>query len=141
MRIPILLAIAAVVAAGAAHAASFRAPRAPAPSVAALEAPLAKAAAPSVDDAGRLRVADVRALPKAASIPAWTPVAGGWISRFTVSSDGAAGLRTRLDLGAMPGDVEVRVQGTGEVETQVVDPRNGPDAWTAWTEGDTQVVE
>ena len=81
-----------------AQADDFRAPALAAPRVVDLDAPLEKATAPAVDDSGRLRVGDVRPLEKAAAVPRWQAARGGFVSRFTVSSRGATGLRTRLDL-------------------------------------------
>ena len=138
------LAAAALLAAAflPAHAQVFRAPALAAPRVVSLAAPLEKAAAPSVDASGRLRVADVRALDKAAAVPQWRAADGGFVSRFTVTSSGASGLRVRLDLSEVPGPIEARVSGgDATIETTAIDPRNGPEAWTAWTAGDTQVIE
>lgn len=101
-----------------------------------------KILAPRVDASGRLRVGTVRALPKAARIEAWTPMAGGFLARIRMTSQGAVGLRVKLELGTVPGAMEVRAQGdTGKVETMVVDPAFGNEAWTPWTEGDTQLLE
>jgi lysyl endopeptidase len=121
----------------------FRAPRIAALDAVSLEAPAAKSAAARVDGAGRLRVADVRALPKVAQIPAWTPAAGGFVARFRAASDGAEGLRVRLDLGALPGLLEVRAQGSdpARTESMTIDPANGAEAWTPWTEGPSQLIE
>ena len=140
----LILAAAALAAAAVlpVHADLFRAPAIPAPLVVALEAPLEKAAAPAMDATARLRVADVRSLEKAAAIPQWRAAGSAFVSRFTVSSSGATGLRVRLDLAELPGGFDVRVSGAdGEVNSMTVDPRNGPEAWTPWTAGDTQVVE
>ncbi|MGZ5649649.1 MAG: trypsin-like peptidase domain-containing protein [Usitatibacter sp.] len=129
--------------ANAAAEPDFRAPRLLAAQVVALE-PLdeAKILAPRVDASGRLRVATVRALPKAARIEAWTPMAGGFVARILATSQGAAGLRVKLELGTVPGAMEVRTQGaTGKVETMVIDPAFGNEAWTPWTDGETQIVE
>ena len=91
---------------------------------------------------GPLRVAAERVLPKAASLDRWSRVAGGYALRLTASSSGAQGLRSRLDVGAMPGPFEIRVQGTdGRIETMGFDPVSGSQAWTPWTEGATQVIE
>jgi hypothetical protein len=138
----LLLACAALAASllTTAHAA-FRAPGIDAPSVAAL-GPMEKAAAPEVEPSGRLRVGSVRALAKAAALPQWTAFDGGYVTRATASSAGALGLRMRLDLAALPGAMEVRVRGAdGRVESMTLDPAHGPQAWTPWTEGDTQEIE
>jgi len=105
--------------------------------------PMAKEAiGPSVDARGRHRTGIVRALPKAASLGAWSVEGGAYVARARASSEGAAGLRVRIDLGTMPGAVELRATGTdGRVETMSVDPRLGPEAWTPWTEGASQVIE
>jgi hypothetical protein len=48
----------------------------------------------------------------------------------------------KLDLGAVPGALEIRVQGAdGRVESMVADPVLGAEAWTPWTEGASQVIE
>src|SRR5258708_8419761 len=91
---------------------------------------------------GRLRIGDVRGLEKASPIGDWIAVDGGYVSRLRASSAGAAGLRVRLTLGTVPGAIEARVQGSGErIEAMAVDPFLGTEAWTPWTEGDTQVIE
>ena len=85
----------------------------------------------------------MREFGKAASVGAWLPAAGGYVARFSATSAGALGLRVRLDLGAVPGEMEIRVQGDdpARIETMILDPLLGPEAWTPWTEGATQVVE
>jgi hypothetical protein len=121
----------------------FRAPRLAPIDVASLAAPVEKAAAaPEEEPGGRLRVATVRALAKAARIEQWTPVEGGFVARLRAASDEAQGLRVKLELGAVPGPLEVRVQGIdGRIETMVADPALGAEAWTPWTEGATQLIE
>ena len=123
---------------------AFRAPRlAPVDAVAlAAPAPAAKGAAAGEEPDGRIRVATVRALAKAARIEQWTPVEGGFVARLRAASEEAQGLRVKLELGAVPGALEVRVQGIdGRVETMVADPALGAEAWTPWTEGATQMIE
>ena len=122
---------------------AFRAPRMAAIEAVTLDAPGAKAAVPRVEASGLLRVADVRALPQSAAITQWTPIAGGFVARLHATSDSAEGLRVRLDLGAMPGTMEVRVQGSdpARVETMTLDPLLGVEAWTPWTEGPSQLIE
>ena len=134
----VLVAIAAF--AHPAFAATFRAPGQAAPAIVVLEA-MPKRLAAAVEENGRLRVGDVRDLPKAVLTPGWQAVAGGWVTRFTVTSAGAEGLRVKLALGAVPGMMDVRVQGAGDVESMLIEPRNGPEAWTPLTDGDTQVIE
>ncbi len=120
---------------------SFHAPLLSPASVVSLPAPEQKAA-PAPSKQGPVRVGFVRELPKAARASVWTPVAGGYVTKLRVTSDQALGLRVRLDLGVVPGSMEVRVQGDGDrIETMVLDPTLGPTAWTPWTEGPTQVIE
>jgi hypothetical protein len=140
---PLFAALLALLAVCPPVAAGFRAPTLPAAPAVNLDAPAAKAfAAHSTDDRGRLRVGDVRPIAKAIATPAWQRSGRGFISRLRATSEGAAGLRVKLDLGTMPGAMEVRVQGDrGDVVSMVVDPINGTEAWTPWTEGDSQVVE
>jgi hypothetical protein len=122
--------------------ASFRAPLVAPLNVVSLPAPQQKALVAPPSKIGPVRVGDVRELPKAVRVAAWTAVAGGYVTRFRATSDQALGLRVRLDLGAVPGSMEVRVQGDGDrIETMVLDPTLGPAAWTPWTEGPTQVIE
>jgi hypothetical protein len=124
----------------AAAFAAFRAARVTPTDVVALPALAAKAA--TVDPDGRTRVATVRALPKAARIEQWTPVEGGFVARLRATSEEAHGLRVKLELGAVPGAVEIRVQGAdGRIETMVADPVLGAEAWTPWTEGAAQMIE
>ncbi|HZZ92136.1 MAG TPA: trypsin-like peptidase domain-containing protein [Usitatibacter sp.] len=121
--------------------AAFRAPNIPATPVVALPAP-ARKSAPAPAPNGPLAVGFTRDLAKAAPLEAWTRVRDGYVLRFSASSTGAQGLRARLDVGAMPGPFEVRAQGSdARVETMSVDPVSGPQAWTPWTGGDTQVIE
>lgn len=121
----------------------FRAPRMAAIEAVVLEAPAEKSAAMRIEAAGLLRVANVRALPIAAPVIQWTPIAGGFVARLRAASDTAEGLRVKLDLGAMPGTMEVRVQGAdpARVEVMTLDPSLGPEAWTPWTEGPSQLIE
>jgi hypothetical protein len=123
--------------------AAFRAARLSPVDAISLPAPAQKALAVAEEEpGGRMRVATVRALPKAAHIEAWTSVAGGFVAKLRAASEGAEGLRVRLELGTVPGSLEVRVQGAdGRVESMVVDPTSGLEAWTPWTEGPTQIIE
>ena len=100
----------------------------------------AHAAQPS---AGLARVADVRELPKAAHLVQWEGVDGGYVTHLQAQSAAALGLRVRLELGAVPGAMQIRVRGSdpGRVETMVLDPALGPEAWTPWTEGESQSIE
>ena len=145
MRRPFPAVFATVLAALALPASALEAftTRQAAPEVVHLEAPLDKAAVPTVNASGLLRVGDVRALPKSQAVPAWTPSAGGFVTRFRVTSDEAAGLRVRLDLGVVPGAMAMRVQGSdpARIETMDIDPTLGPESWTPWTDGSTQLIE
>src|SRR5438445_5376764 len=108
-----------------------------------LEAPREKSLAASVEQpGGRLRVADVRSLPKAARVGAWTAIPGGFVTKLRASSDEALGLRVKLELGAITAAIEVRVEGAdGRMESMLIDPTSGGEAWTPWTAGATQVIE
>ncbi len=106
-----------------------------------LESPAKSALTPGPDAKGRHQNGFVRPLAKSASLGAWEPAAGGHLARARATSVGAAGLRVRLDLGTMPGEIELRAQGDGPVETMVVDPRLATEAWTPWTDGESQVIE
>lgn len=120
---------------------AFRAPEL-APEAVVLPAPTEKAATPATMEGGKLKVGDVRALPKAAPITQWQPVEGGFVAHIRTESQAALGLRARLDLGTLPGAMEVRVQGdAGPVESMLVDPTRGTEAWTPWTEGASQLIE
>ncbi len=121
----------------------FRAPKIAPVEVVRLEAPAQKSATATVDASGLLRVGDVRAVPKSAVVAAWTPVAGGYVARVSVVSESAQGIRARLDLGAMPGSMQLRAQGGdgARIEAMTLDPALGPEAWTPWTEGEEQLIE
>ena len=121
----------------------FFSPNVPARELVSLPAPtMEKVRAEAQEDGGRLRVGSVRALEKSATALTWTRVPGGYVARFTARSQGAAGLRVRLDLGTLPGTLELRAQGSdGAVETMTVDPWQGTEAWTPWTTGETQTIE
>ena len=122
---------------------NFRAPKLAPVDAVTLQSPVEKAAAVSEDEpGGRIRIATVRPLQKAARIDAWTPVAGGFVSKLRAASDGALGLRVKLELGTVPGAIDVRVQGTdNRIESMLIDPTLGTEAWTPWTEGPSQVIE
>jgi len=119
----------------------FRAGDLPAADVASLPAPAQKSA-PFVDDHGRLRVAGVRALPKSAPARDWVAIGEGRVNRIRATSEGAQGLRLRLGVGAIQAPLEIRAQGAdGRVEAMRVEPGHGPEVWTPWTSGSTQVIE
>lgn len=137
-----VMAAAVFPAAAAGAPQGFRAPAVPAQS---LTLPMPKAAdlAPEAPTGRALEVGSVRALPKAATLSRWERVPGGYVARLRAESPTAEGLRVRLDLGAMPGAMEVRVQGSSadRIEAMVLDPVLGTDAWTPWTGGPAQTVE
>jgi hypothetical protein len=140
---PVAIATLALAAHGAfAGPPGFRAPQLEPESVA-FDAPVPKVAQPAVPASGRMRVGEVRPLAKAAALARWEPVEGGFVARVRAESPSARGLRVRLDLGTVPGALEVRAQGSGaeRVESMVVDPAHGGEAWTPWTEGAAQLVE
>jgi len=120
---------------------SFRAPGLAAVDAVSLPALVAKAATPP-NPRGPQRVGSVRELGSPVPVARWVRVAGGWVAKVRATSDGALGLRVRLDLGTMPGAMELRAQGgDGRIETMMLDPTLGPQAWTPWTEGPSQVIE
>jgi len=119
----------------------FRAPRLAPVDVVSLP-PLTKPKAAAVASPGPVRVGSVREIDSPPRIAAWVPVRGGYVAKVRVSSTGALGLRTRFDLGVVPGEMEIRAQGAdGRIETQVLDPTLGPEIWGPWTDGPVQVVE
>ena len=119
----------------------FRAAQLPAVRAATLPAPAVKTS-PYVDKAGRLRIGTVRPLGKAAAITQWSAIADGAVTRLTVSSAEAQGLRVRLDLGPIDTPVEIRAQGTdGHIELMRVEPPQAAETWTPWTPGATQLIE
>lgn len=122
--------------------ATFRAPSSPF-QVVTLPAPKAAELAPAPAAGGPLKVGDVRALPRAVALARWEAVDGGFVARVRAESTGAQGLRVRLELGTVPGAMEARVQGSGadRIESQVLDPTVAGEAWTAWTEGQAQLIE
>lgn len=120
---------------------AFKVPGLPALQSFTLAAPLEKAAATEELPGGRLAVGTVRGLPKAKSVEQWTPIAGGFVARLDAASEGAEGLRVKLDVSAIDQPVEVRVQGAGgRIELMTIKPGRG-EAWTPWTEGSTQAIE
>jgi hypothetical protein len=122
-------------------AVSFKLPGLPALQSFALAAPLEKAAAAEELPGGRLRVGTVRGLPKAGPVEHWTPTGDGLVARLDAASEGAEGLRVKLDVSAIDRPLEVRVRGTGgRVEMMTVEPGRA-DAWTPWTEGTVQAIE
>ena len=130
--------------AGPAQAMAFRAPLLPTVKAASLEAIPAEKMALALGEtpSGAMKVGTVRPLAKAAAVDAWTPVAGGFATRFSAASEGALGLRVRLALAGIPAAIEARVQGDdGRVEFVRFEPAAGVEGWTPWTEGSAQVIE
>lgn len=122
-------------------AVSFKVPGLPAMQSITLAAPLEKAAVAQELPGGRLPVGTVRDLPKAKSLEQWTRAGDGVVARLDAASEGAEGLRVKLDVSAIDRPVEVRVQGAdGRVEMMTVQPGR-TDAWTPWTEGAVQAIE
>ena len=134
----------AAVAAKSASPVQFKASSTAASTKVALPAPVAEksAPAPSTGAGQPLRIGSVRALPKAAALETWAPVEDGFVTRAIASSEGAMGIRTRLDLSGVTAPIEVRVQGDdGRVELMHVDPAQRTEAWTPWTDGSRQAIE
>lgn len=95
--------------------------------------------APATDER-RTQVGTVRAAPKTVAPLSWQAVEGGFAARFDVASEGALGLRLRLDLEGV-GEMELRARGTqGRVESMRI-PAGAKLAWGPWTEGAVQAVE
>ncbi|HEX4779527.1 MAG TPA: DVUA0089 family protein [Usitatibacter sp.] len=90
-----------------------------------------------------LKVATHQVLDSPAEILQWSAAPGGFVAKFRVTSASAAGIRTRLELGTVPGTIEARVQGSESpiIEFMPVDPTLGNTHWTPWTEGASQVIE
>jgi hypothetical protein len=120
----------------------FKAPRVAATKVT-LAAPTAeKSAAPGETPNGALRIGMVRDVAKSSAVETWTPVEDGFVLRMQARSEGALGIRVKLDLANITSRLEVRVQGNdGRVEWMQVDSSRGAEAWTPWTEGSEQMVE
>jgi len=90
-----------------------------------------------------LKIATNQPLDNAIVIPGWSAAGAGYVATIRVTSAGAAGIRTRLDLGTVPGTIELRAQGSDSsvIEYMPVDPMLGNTHWTPWTEGASQVIE
>ena len=88
-----------------------------------------------------LRVGTVRELEKSSPADSWMPVEDGFVTRVLASSEGAMGIRVKLELSGLASPLEVRVQGNdGRIESMTVDASR-TEAWTPWTEGSQQLVE
>ena len=124
---------------------TWRAPGRAAIDLVTLAAPSSeKIAAGAVNLPGQpLKIATNQALDNAIAIPAWSAAPGGFVARIRVTSAQAAGLRTRLELGTVPGSIELRAQGSSSnvIEEMTIDPTLGNSHWTPWTEGASQVIE
>ena len=91
-----------------------------------------------------LQIGTNRSLDKDVPIDDWRAApAGGYVAKVRVTSEGALGLRLRLDLGTVPGAFELVAQGSGSprLESMPVDPTLGNTHWTPWTDGASQVIE
>jgi len=122
---------------------TWRAPLLPARDLISLPPLPQQKAAPAQSANAPLQVATGRPLVKAAPIAQWTRVPGGYVARLRVSSEGAEGLRLRIELGTVPGAFELRAQGPASsvIEAMTIDPLLGNTHWTPWTEGSTQTLE
>ena len=102
---------------------------------------VAKAAPASPRDP--IQIGTDRALAQGVPVAQWTRIPGGYVAKVRVASQGALGIRLRLDLGTVPGPFDVRVQGTDSqvIERMTIDPALGNTHWTPWTEGPAQVLE
>ena len=88
-----------------------------------------------------MRIGTVRAHAKSSALETWTPVEGGFATRMQMASEGALGIRVKLELSGVTVPLELRVQGNdGRIETRPVDPARGSEAWTPWTEGSQQAI-
>jgi lysyl endopeptidase len=88
-----------------------------------------------------MRIGSVRELEKSSAVESWTAIEGGFVSRAIASSEGALGIRVKLELSGLTSPIEVRVQGNdGRVEMMTVDASR-TEAWTPWTEGAEQMIE
>jgi lysyl endopeptidase len=113
--------------------------RAPQGGSVALTAAAEAKSADGLPDRGGRRVGTVRAVANTVAPADWTAVEGGWAARFTLTSDGATGLRARISLPEGIVDAQVVARGTrGELQGFFA---NGTTAWTPWTEGSSQEVE
>jgi len=134
----------AAITAKSASPVQFKASFAAASTTVALAAPVAeKSVSAATSGANQpLRIGSVRALPKAAALEKWMPVEDGFVTRAMASSEGAMGIRVRLDLSGVTAPIEVRAQGSdGRVELMRVDPAQRTEAWTPWTDGSEQAIE
>ena len=123
---------------------AWRAPLLAPVDVASMPPPLEKSVTPKSSAAGQpMQIGTDRPLEKSAAVPQWQPVTGGYVAKFRASSEGALGIRLRLELGTVPGAFELVAQGSGSdrLESMTIDPTLGNTHWTPWTEGSSQVVE
>lgn len=123
---------------------AWRAPLLVPVDVASMPPPLEKSVTAKSSASGQpMQIGTDRPLEKSAAVPQWQPVTGGYVAKFRASSDGALGIRLRLELGTVPGAFELVAQGSGSdrLESMTIDPTLGNTHWTPWTEGSSQVVE
>ena len=98
---------------------------------------------------GVSRRADLDALPAQRLVPAWTEVAGGFVARFTVRSEGALRLRVSVVVPSADDGMEIRFAPAGQADAQVLTANwirethgaNPGQVWTPSTLGDTQALE
>ena len=103
------------------------------------DSPPEKSAA--VQDSRRMRVGGVRQARKDFAPLEWQAAAGGYVARFDLASAGARGLRTRVDLDAGAGALEMRVSdAAGKIESMRI-AAGSTQAWGPWTPGERQAVE
>ncbi|HYC35321.1 MAG TPA: trypsin-like peptidase domain-containing protein [Usitatibacter sp.] len=126
---------------GNAAAETFRAPGLAVLDRVQIAAALPKSAAVEEQAGGRLRVATVRELPKAKVLEQWQPIRDGFVTRLRAASTDAEGLRVRLEVSSLTAPLEMRAQGSdGRIVAMTVQPGRR-EAWTPWTEGDSQEIE
>ncbi|MDX2221011.1 MAG: hypothetical protein SF172_18500 [Burkholderiales bacterium] len=106
------------------------------------QATLAKRQAPAEDIAGLIRVSRVVDLDDTSVATRWIAQPdGSAVARFTVRSEGAVGLRLRLDLPARVSGGELRAAGpAGPVEFMRITGME-QEIWTPYTEGAEQTIE
>jgi lysyl endopeptidase len=124
-------------------AVTFRAPQLAVQQSVVLPAAVEKAVtAQPQQPGGPVQIGFVRAVAKSAEVAQWVPAAGGYVATLELGSAGSAGIRARLDLSPNAGVIEVRVQGAdGPLHLVTANAARSTEAWTAYTDGETQRVE
>ena len=122
---------------------TFRAPQLAVQQSVVLPAVVEKAvAAKPQQPGGPVQIGFVRAVAKSAEVVQWVPAAGGYVATLELGSADSAGIRARLDLSPNAGVIEVRAQGAdGPIHLVTAAAARSNEAWTAYTEGETQRVE